>query len=93
MILFDIFILSSFIGYFAIYHVTPILYSPLMSVTNAISGIILIGAITSLNYQHSIQNVYLLYFAIFFASINIFGGFYISHKMLKMFKPKEKTNA
>jgi len=92
MILIDIFILSCFIGYFAIHHVTPILYSPLMSVTNAISGIVLIGAIISLNHQNSTSNIYLLYLAIFFASINIFGGFYISQKMLNMFKSKEKKN-
>ena len=92
MFLIDIFILSCFIGYFAIHHVTPILYSPLMSVTNAISGIILIGAILSLNSTSSPINIYLLYCAIFTASINIFGGLYISQKMLNMFKPKEKNN-
>ena len=92
MILIDIFILSCFIGYFAIHHVTPILYSPLMSVTNAISGIVLIGAIISLNHQNSTSIIYLLYLAIFFASINIFGGFYISQKMLNMFKSKKKKN-
>ena len=92
MFLFDIFILSCFIGYFAIQNVTPVLYSPLMSVTNAISGIILIGAILSLNSTTSQINIYILYSAIFTASINIFGGLYISQKMLNMFKPKGKNN-
>jgi NAD(P) transhydrogenase subunit alpha len=92
MFLFDIFILSCFIGYFAIQNVTPVLYSPLMSVTNAISGIILIGAILSLNSTTSPINIYILYSAIFTASINIFGGLYISQKMLNLFKPKGKNN-
>ena len=76
MCLLNIFILSCFIGYFAIWHVTPILHSPLMSVTNAISGIIIIGSIDALNYAETNSYPYLLYLSIFFASINIFGGFY-----------------
>lgn len=90
MLLIDILILSCFIGYFAIWHVTPVLHSPLMSVTNAISGIVITGAIYALNTSTQIYEYYILYFAIFFASINIFGGFYISARMLNMFKPKDK---
>lgn len=92
MYLLDIFILSCFIGYFAIWHVTPVLHSPLMSVTNAISGIILIGALRALNEVQNPFEIYLLYIAVFFASINIFGGFFVSARMLNMFKPKEKQN-
>lgn len=92
MCLLDIFILSCFIGYFAIWSVTPVLHSPLMSVTNAISGIVILGAFQALGNVNSVINTYFLYAAIFFASINIFGGFYISARMLNMFKPKDKQN-
>ena len=90
MCLLDIFILSCFIGYFAIWSVTPVLHSPLMSVTNAISGIVIIGAFQALNNINTDIDSYILYAAIFFASINIFGGFYVSARMLNMFKPKDK---
>ena len=92
MYLLDIFILSCFIGYFAIWNVTPILHSPLMSVANAISGIVIIGAIQALNNVQTETNTYTLYAAIFFAAINIFGGFYVSARMLNMFKPKDKKH-
>ncbi len=92
MYLMDVFILACFIGYFAIWNVTPVLHSPLMSVTNAISGIVIIGAFQALNNIHSNLEAYILYGAVFFASINIFGGFYISARMLQMFKPKDKQD-
>lgn len=88
MCLLDIFILSCFVGYFAIWNVTPVLHSPLMSVTNAISGIIIIGAFDALNNIKNEYEAYILYGAIFFAAINIFGGFYVSNRILNMFKPK-----
>ncbi len=90
--LIDIFILSGFIGYFAIWNVTPLLHSPLMSVTNAISGIVILGALQSLNLSNNLFTTILLLASIFFASINIFGGFHVSARMLKMFKNKDKTN-
>lgn len=92
MCLLNIFILACFIGYFAIWHVTPVLHSPLMSVTNAISGIVIIGALQALNHIDSTIGEYTLYAAIFFASVNIFGGFYVSARMLNMFKIKEKKH-
>ncbi len=92
MYLLDIFILSCFIGYFAIWHVTPVLHSPLMSVTNAISGIVIIGAFQALKNTESNIETYVLLLAILFASINIFGGFYVSARMLNMFKAKDKKN-
>ena len=85
-----IFMLSCFIGYFVIWRVTPSLHSPLMSVSNAISGIIIIGGIISLEHAQSQIAIILSYLAIFLASINIFGGFTISQKMLNMFNPKRK---
>lgn len=90
MYLADIFILSCFIGYFAIWHVTPVLHSPLMSVTNAISGIVLLGALEALKLVTGDLAQVLLFCAIFFAAVNIFGGFYVSARMLNMFKPKEE---
>ncbi|MBQ9732456.1 MAG: NAD(P) transhydrogenase subunit alpha [Alphaproteobacteria bacterium] len=88
--LFTIFCLSCFIGYFVVWGVTPALHSPLMSVSNAISGIIIIGAlITAGNSELSFSKILSLC-AIFFASINIFGGFAISQRMLSLFKKKEK---
>jgi len=92
MYLSDIFLLSCFIGYFAIWHVTPTLYSVLMSVTNAISGIVILGAFEAFNQVTASYEPYLLYIAIFFASLNIFGGFHISLRMLHMFKLKVKKN-
>ena len=80
-----IFILAIFVGYFVILNVTPILYSPLMSISNAISGIIILGAITAEGKD------FWRLAAVFMASINIFGGFAISARMLTMFKQKDKS--
>lgn len=85
-----IFMLACFVGYFVIWRVTPALYSPLMSVSNAISGIIIIGAILSLEHTQSLLDQLLSYTAVFFASVNIFGGFAISQRMLNMFHTKGK---
>ncbi|MBR5599239.1 MAG: NAD(P) transhydrogenase subunit alpha [Alphaproteobacteria bacterium] len=91
MLILDIFILSCFISFFAIWNVTPVLHSPLMSVTNAISGIIIIGALELLQNELPPLAEKITYISIFFASINIFGGFFISIKMLNLFKPKDKN--
>ena len=88
--LITIFILSCFIGYFVIWRVTPALHSPLMSVSNAISGIIIIGGLISLENSHSQIAIILSYLAILLATINIFGGFTISQRMLNMFNTKGK---
>ena len=85
-----IFMLACFVGYFVIWRVTPALYSPLMSVSNAISGIIIIGAILSLKNTQSLTEQILSYSAVFLASVNIFGGFAISQRMLNMFQTKGK---
>lgn len=90
MYLLNIFILSCFIGYFAIWHVTPVLHSPLMSVTNAISGIVIIGAIQALELSDNTTVRIILLSAVFFAAINIFGGFFVSIRQLNMFKTKDK---
>lgn len=88
--LITIFCLACFIGYFVVWGVTPALHSPLMSVSNAISGIIIVGAlITAGNSEFNTPKILSLC-AVFLASINIFGGFAISQRMLAMFKKKEK---
>lgn len=89
-ILLTIFMLSCFVGYFVIWGVTPALHSPLMSVANAISGIIILGALISLENFVSGPDLFLSYLACFLAAVNIFGGFAVSQRMLEMFKSKEK---
>jgi len=90
----SIFILSIFIGYFVVWSVTPSLHTPLMSVTNAISSVIIVGAIiasfsSSDSGNISFSNI-LGFLAVILAAINIFGGFLVTHRMLQMYKKKEK---
>lgn len=88
--LLTILVLACFVGYFVVWGVTPALHSPLMSVSNAISGIIIVGSIIAANSaSHISQNLGLI--AIFLAAINIFGGFAVSLRMLSMFKTKGKN--
>jgi NAD(P) transhydrogenase subunit alpha len=82
---FTVFVLSCFIGYMVIWNVSPSLHTPLMSVTNAISSIIALGALTQISSDNNIIMV-LSVIALFVTSINIVGGFSVSHRMLKMFK-------
>lgn len=90
LFLFTIFILSCFIGYFVVWGVTPALHSPLMSVSNAISGIVIIGALyVAACYDSTPVSEVLSICAVFLASVNIFGGFAVSERMLAMFKKKD----
>jgi len=82
---FTVFVLSCFIGYMVIWNVTPSLHTPLMSVTNAISSIIIIGALLQISAPGDI-NKYLAAFAILITSINIVGGFAVTQRMLAMFR-------
>lgn len=88
--LLTILVLACFIGYFVVWGVTPALHSPLMSVSNAISGIVIVGALIIAGVEENAVSKYLGLAAVFFAAINIFGGFAVSHRMLLMFKKKEK---
>lgn len=82
-----IFVLACFVGYFVVWRVTPALHTPLMAVTNAISGVIVVGAIIALGTAKSFSMVSVVAFiAIVIASINIFGGFFVTWRMLQMFK-------
>lgn len=85
-----VFILSCFIGYFVVWGVTPALHAPLMSVSNAISGIVIIGALMTAAYADSEKTEALSLAAVFLASVNIFGGFAVSQRMLGLFKKKDK---
>ena len=80
-----VFVLAVFVGYQVIWNVTPALHTPLMSVTNAISGIIVIGALLQLGTGNSLVTV-LGGIALFVATINIAGGFLVTQRMLKMFQ-------
>ena len=82
---FTVFVLSCFVGYMVIWNVTPSLHTPLMSVTNAISSIIIIGALLQISSPGDI-NKYLAAFAILITSINIVGGFAVTQRMLAMFR-------
>jgi NAD(P) transhydrogenase subunit alpha len=89
----SIFILSIFIGYYVVWSVTPSLHTPLMSVTNAISSVIIVGAIIAALASSS-ENVFNIsstfgFMAIILAAINIFGGFLVTQRMLQMYKKKK----
>jgi len=89
----SIFILSIFIGYYVVWSVTPSLHTPLMSVTNAISSVIIVGAIIAA-LAGSSDNVFSAssifgFIAIILAAINIFGGFLVTQRMLQMYKKKK----
>tara|TARA_B100001123_G_scaffold109710_1_gene127667 strand:- start:119 stop:427 length:309 start_codon:yes stop_codon:yes gene_type:complete len=91
----SIFILSIFIGYYVVWSVTPSLHTPLMSVTNAISSVIIVGAIIA-GLSGDIKNTFEMsnifgFLAIFLAAINIFGGFLVTQRMLQMYKKKKKN--
>ncbi len=85
-----VFVLACFVGYYVVWRVTPALHSPLMGITNAISSVVIVGAIIAAAPQDSEWFSALLGFmAIVLASVNIFGGFLITRRMLSMFKRKE----
>lgn len=85
-----VFVLACFVGYYVVWRVTPALHTPLMSVTNAISGIIVIGAMIALGPSEGDGFSRVLGFlAVFLASINIFGGFLVTQRMLEMYRKKE----
>jgi len=84
-----IFILALFVGFEVITKVPPILHTPLMSGSNAISGITLVGAILSAGTQRTALTMILGFIAVVFATVNVVGGFVVTHRMLKKFKKGE----
>ncbi|MEJ2455027.1 MAG: NAD(P) transhydrogenase subunit alpha [Candidatus Thiodiazotropha sp.] len=86
-----VFVLACFIGYWVIWGVTPSLHTPLVALTNAISGIIIIGALLVTGLESAGAAAELFGFvAVLLASINVFGGFLVTNRMLAMFKKKDK---
>jgi len=84
-----VFVLACFVGYHVVWRVTPALHSPLMGITNAISSVVIVGAIMAAGAaSESTFSNFLGFLAVVFASVNIFGGFIITKRMLHMFKKK-----
>ena len=86
-----VFVLACFIGYYVVWGVTPALHTPLVALTNAISGIVLVGAllVTGLENVGTAAEI-MGFIAVLLASINVFGGFLVTNRMLSMFKKKAK---
>jgi NAD(P) transhydrogenase subunit alpha len=85
-----IFVLAIFVGYYVVWSVTPALHTPLMSVTNAISSVIIVGALIAAGPQgFEVSKIFGL-IAIVLASVNIFGGFLVTNRMLAMYKKKDR---
>jgi len=91
MIAIYVFVLSCFIGYHVIWGVTPALHTPLMAVTNAISAIVVVGAMLVAGFGENHLVDVLGFLAVTLAAINIFGGFVVTNRMLAMFKKKKKV--
>ena len=86
----SIFVLSCFVGYYVVWSVTPALHTPLMAVTNAISSVIIVGALIAVAAEGASAAKWLGLAAVVLASVNIFGGFAVTGRMLAMYKKKEK---
>ncbi|MEM1138311.1 MAG: proton-translocating transhydrogenase family protein [Pseudomonadota bacterium] len=92
----SIFVLAIFVGYYVVWSVTPALHTPLMSVTNAISSVIIVGALLAVAFDSNTLNFasgsgftrLMGFLAIVLASVNIFGGFLVTQRMLAMYKKK-----
>jgi NAD(P) transhydrogenase subunit alpha len=88
--LFAVFLMACFVGYYVVWNVTPALHSPLMGVTNAISSVIVVGAMLATGLAFSGWAMGFGFIAVTLASVNIFGGFVVTQRMLQMFQKKKK---
>ncbi len=88
--LLTVFVLAVFVGYYVVWRVTPALHSPLMSVTNAISSVIIVGALIAAGRRASSFSKMMGFVAVTLASVNIFGGFIVTQRMLQMFQKKQE---
>lgn len=88
--LLTVFVLACFVGFYVVWSVTPALHSPLMGVTNAISSVIIVGALIAAGPAEFSGSKVLGFVAVLIASVNIFGGFIVTQRMLQMFKKKQK---
>ena len=84
-----VFVLAVFVGYYVVWRVTPALHSPLMSVTNAVSSVIIVGALIAAGPAGVSFSKVMGFVAVTLASVNIFGGFIVTQRMLQMFKKKK----
>jgi NAD(P) transhydrogenase subunit alpha len=84
-----VFLMACFVGYYVVWNVTPALHSPLMAVTNAISSVIIVGAMLATGLALSGWAMFFGFIAVTLASVNIFGGFLVTQRMLSMFKKKQ----
>ncbi len=84
-----VFVLACFVGYYVVWKVTPALHSPLMAVTNAISSVIIVGALLAAGPVEMNFSKMMGFIAVVLASVNIFGGFIVAQRMLHMFKKKK----
>lgn len=91
LFLLTIFLLACFVGYYVVWNVTPALHSPLMGVTNAISSVIVVGAILAAGTADNWVARIFGFLAVTFAAVNIFGGFLVTRRMLAMFQSKKKA--
>ncbi|OOZ42641.1 proton-translocating transhydrogenase family protein [Solemya elarraichensis gill symbiont] len=86
-----VFVLSCFIGYYVVWGVTPSLHTPLVALTNAISGIVIVGALLVTGLESVSTTAEIIgFFAVLLASINVFGGFLVTNRMLAMFRKDKK---
>ena len=92
--LFSIFVMAIFVGYYVVWSVTPALHTPLMAVTNAVSSVIIVGAVTAVGVEAltdgALVSKWLGFGAVVLASVNIFGDFLVTQRMLAMYKKKTK---
>ncbi len=88
-----VFVLACFVGYYVVWRVTPALHSPLMAVTNAISSVIIVGALIAAGPAMMGVSKLMGFAAVVLASVNIFGGFIVTQRMLAMFAKKKKPSA
>lgn len=91
LFLFTVFVLACFIGFYVVWSVTPALHSPLMSVTNAISSVIIVGGLLATGTGTMDFSQTMGFLAVMLAAVNIFGGFIVTQRMLAMFKKKQKN--
>ena len=89
----SLFVMACFVGYYVVWSVTPALHTPLMAVTNAISSVIIVGALIASAAAGSASSKWLGLLAVVLASVNIFGGFAVTARMLAMYKKKDRTAA
>jgi NAD(P) transhydrogenase subunit alpha len=89
--LFSTFLMAVFVGYYVIWNVTPALHSPLMALTNGISSVIIVGAMLATGLAAATAATVFGFLAVTLASVNIFGGFLVTYRMLSMFKSKKKA--